>query len=196
MINGQPKVVWSSIQPAASGGIAEASVRGTLVTLAAAARSGGVTTLITNALRTGTSMLDTRLRAIRQPTASRALGANAAAISMIWPGRCVKTIVRSGPIRRSMRTATKPDAADRICIADRTTPALPTVKWCRRNNHSTNNDCTANPPANESRLNNAASWETMRLDGPSGVAGEAWDAISTSGDIVAYTPSIATPANA
>ena len=74
MINGHPKFERSSIHPAAIGGIAEARLRGTLVTLAAAARSAGVTTDITYALRTGTSMLDTRLRAIRQATASGAFG--------------------------------------------------------------------------------------------------------------------------
>src|SRR3954453_8438772 len=128
MINGQPNVVWSSIQPAAIGGSAEARLRGTLVTLAAAARSEGVTTVITYALRTGTSMLDRRLRPIRQPTANGAGGMNAAEISSICAGRWVKTMVRNGPMRRSMRTATKPDAADRICIAASTAPALPTLK--------------------------------------------------------------------
>lgn len=47
MISGQPKFERSSIQPAAIGGSAEAKLRGTLVTLAAAARSAGVTTDIT-----------------------------------------------------------------------------------------------------------------------------------------------------
>ena len=47
MISGQPKVEWSSIHPAAIGGSADARLRGTLVTLAAAARSAGVTTDMT-----------------------------------------------------------------------------------------------------------------------------------------------------
>jgi hypothetical protein len=47
MINGHPNVDRSSIHPAARGGSAEARLRGTLVTLAAAARSAGVTTDIT-----------------------------------------------------------------------------------------------------------------------------------------------------
>ena len=39
MISGHPNLEWSSIHPAAIGGSAEAKLRGTLVTLAAAARS-------------------------------------------------------------------------------------------------------------------------------------------------------------
>ena len=73
-------------------------------------------------------MLDSRLRPIRQATANGAFGINAAAISRIWPGRWVNAIVRSGPRRRSIRTATKPDAAERICITASTAPALPTEK--------------------------------------------------------------------
>ena len=49
MINGQPNVEWVRSTPARSGVAAEARLRGTLVTLAAAARSSGGTTAITNA---------------------------------------------------------------------------------------------------------------------------------------------------
>ena len=45
--SGHPNELWSSIQPANSGGTAAARLRGTWVTLAAAARSAGVTTAIT-----------------------------------------------------------------------------------------------------------------------------------------------------
>jgi hypothetical protein len=47
MISGQPNVDSLSIHPAAIGGNADARLRGTFVTLAAAGRSSGVTTAIT-----------------------------------------------------------------------------------------------------------------------------------------------------
>ena len=47
MMSGQPKLECSSIQPAASGGRADARLRGTLVMAAAAVRSSGSTTAIT-----------------------------------------------------------------------------------------------------------------------------------------------------
>ena len=49
MINGQPNVLAFNNAPASNGVVADARLRGTLVTLAAAARSSGVTTAITNA---------------------------------------------------------------------------------------------------------------------------------------------------
>jgi len=56
MISGQPNVDSLSIHPAAIGGSADARLRGTLVMLAAAGRSSGVTTAMTYEPRAGTSI--------------------------------------------------------------------------------------------------------------------------------------------
>ena len=61
---------WPSIHPAAIGGSAAARLRGTLVTLAAAGRSSGVTTAITYEVRAGTSICDSAARHSRHATAS------------------------------------------------------------------------------------------------------------------------------
>ena len=71
MISGHPKLVCASIQPARSGGSALARLRGTLVTLAAAARSSGSTTAITYDVRAGTSICDSSARAGGTPPPAR-----------------------------------------------------------------------------------------------------------------------------
>src|SRR6187431_1698984 len=114
MINGQPNVDSLSIQPAAIGGSADARLRGTLVTLAAAGRSSGVTTAITYELRAGTSICDRNDLHSRQVTARAAVGMNAVRISRPLAGRWVNTIVRTSPMREAMRTATRAENAERI----------------------------------------------------------------------------------
>src|SRR3954447_16267698 len=112
MISGQPTVLWSSIQPAAIGGRAAARLRGTLVTLAAAARSRGETTAITYELRSGASIADSRLRATRHTIARARLGINAAATSSTWAGMWLNTIVRINPSRLATRAATNAENAE------------------------------------------------------------------------------------
>ena len=56
--------------PLSVGLIAEARLRGTAVKLAAAARSTGVTTVMTKALRVGTSICESSARTNSNPTAS------------------------------------------------------------------------------------------------------------------------------
>ena len=63
-----------------TGPAVDAKLRGTAVKLAAAARSGVVTTDITKALRAGASIDERSERTIRSPNASLTEGANAAAI--------------------------------------------------------------------------------------------------------------------
>src|SRR5262249_5613897 len=118
MTSGQPNVVWLSIHPAAIGGSAEARLRGTVVTLAAA----GLTPATTYDVRAGTSICDSAARASRQVTASAAVGMKAVRISRPLAGRWVKTIVRTSPMRRAIWTATSAENADRMPAQKKTAP--------------------------------------------------------------------------
>ena len=82
-------------------------------------------------------------------------------------------MVRMGPMRRSMRAANNPDAADNTPIVPSTRPALASVKPNRSNSHRASNDCTVKPPPKASRLNSAARRYTMGRDSPSGAGREA-----------------------
>ena len=77
MMSGHPKLVRSSRRPASAGVDALARLRGTFVTLAAAARSSGSTTRMTSACRAGTSSCDSVARKSRNVMASGALGHDA-----------------------------------------------------------------------------------------------------------------------
>src|SRR5271166_6132205 len=79
-ISGHPNEVTSSIMPAGTGAAALARLRGTLVTLAAAARSSGGTTAITYDWRAGTSIDDIAARSSRNTIARGAFGISAARI--------------------------------------------------------------------------------------------------------------------
>src|SRR2546428_12882613 len=94
---GPADVALRQQKPGERGVVAEARLRGTLVMLAAAARSSGVTTPITNACRAGTSICEKSERTRSRLTASQASGANAARISMRLAGRWVNTMVRIKP---------------------------------------------------------------------------------------------------
>lgn len=91
---------------------AEAMLRGTAVKLATAARSGGVTTGMTKALRAGASIDDRSKRTIRSPNASPTKRANAAAIRHRLAGMWVNTIVLTKPIRLARGGAASCDAAE------------------------------------------------------------------------------------
>src|SRR3954453_21404960 len=73
--SGQPNGDTVSSQPDRSGATAEARLRGTAVTLAAAGRSSGVTTAMTYEERVGTSICDSRLRRISNANAIQTVGA-------------------------------------------------------------------------------------------------------------------------
>ena len=62
MTNGQPNAELVRSAPANIGLSAEAKLRGTAVTLAAAGRSSGATTDITKEVRVGTSICESALR--------------------------------------------------------------------------------------------------------------------------------------
>src|SRR6267378_7396540 len=82
----------ANIAPVIDGLMAAARLRGTAVKLAAAGRSAGVTTDITNAPRAGTSICDSRLLASRQPSATSRLVASAAPMRKRLDGMCVNTM--------------------------------------------------------------------------------------------------------
>ena len=109
--SGQPNVECARSTPARSGVAAAARLRGTLVTLAAAARSSGGTTAITNDCRAGTSICESSARARRNAIARPLVGANAAAARKAHAGRCVYAIVRIRPMRRARCGATSCDVA-------------------------------------------------------------------------------------
>src|SRR5437868_10671492 len=106
-ISGHPKLESPSIYPAISGLTADARLRGTDVTLAAAARSAGATTAITYELRVGTSICDSALRASNSATAHERLDANGTSSSRTLDGKCVNTIVLTRPNRFAMRVAAR-----------------------------------------------------------------------------------------
>src|SRR6266853_1177000 len=103
---GNPVKDVVSRAPAKAGLIEEASVRGTAVTLAAAARSAGVTTAITYDVRVGTSIWDSAERTSSRPSTTRRFVEKAARIRQRLDGMCVKTIVFTRPKLFDSRAAT------------------------------------------------------------------------------------------
>ena len=107
MSGGQPKLETLSRYPEIVGLMAEARLQGTEVTPAAADRSGGVTTAITEELRVGTSICERRLRTRSRATTARRLETNGIAIRQRLDGRCVKTTVLTSPFRRAIGAAAR-----------------------------------------------------------------------------------------
>src|SRR5512144_3244259 len=97
-MSGRARNDAENIAPASAGLSEEARLRGTAVTLAAAGRSGGVTTAITYELRVGTSICDSADRTNKKPSATGKLGDSAAKIRQRLDGMCVNTIVFTRPI--------------------------------------------------------------------------------------------------
>src|SRR5882724_5160210 len=108
--------------PAGTGARAAARLRGTLVTLAAAARSSGGTTAITYDWRAGTSICDSDDRNSRNTIVSFALGIMAASIRKALDGMCVYTIVLIRPLRAARATDTNCDNDPRRLAAKKKTP--------------------------------------------------------------------------
>ena len=91
---------------------AAARLLGTVVKLAAAARSAGVTTAMTKAERVGTSICDRALRRNSSASATGRLSAKAARIRQTLDGMCVNTIVLIRPMRRATQGAASWEPAD------------------------------------------------------------------------------------
>src|SRR5208337_3481689 len=98
-ISGHPNAERFSIAPAGNGAIAAARLRGTLVTVAAAARSSGGTTAITYDWRAGTSICEVDERSSRNAIVNPGVGISAAIISIAFDGRWLNTIVLIRPNR-------------------------------------------------------------------------------------------------
>src|SRR4051812_18569214 len=113
----------ANMAPVIDGLIAEARLRGTEVKLAAAGRSAGVTTLITNAPRAGTSICDSRLLASRHASTVSTLDASAAPMRNKLDGICVNTIVLTMPMRRASGPAASWEQADRRPVQKKKAPA-------------------------------------------------------------------------
>src|ERR671923_1245313 len=136
MTSGQFSSPSEKKAPASAGLSAAARLRGTAVTLAAAARSGGVTTAITYEDRGGTSICDRAARPNRHASASWSDGANAARIRNTLAGMCVKTIVLTSPIRRAIHAATGNENADSSPDQKKKRPAAESDRPKRSNSQS------------------------------------------------------------
>ena len=104
---GHPKPEAASSAPASVGLAAAARLRGTEVTLAAAARSSAATTAMTYEVRVGTSIWESALRTSNSVIASGRLGANGTSARQRFAGRCVNTMVLMRPILSAIQAAAK-----------------------------------------------------------------------------------------
>ena len=161
----------ANIAPVSVGPMAEARLRGTAVKLAAAGRSAGVTTDMTKAERAGTSICDKALRASNSASASSRVGANAAPMRHRFAGMWVNTMVLMRPMRRATAGAASCEAAVKRPVQKKNAPAAVSDMPKRSNSHNARSAFTARPPAKESTLKSAASFQTMAREGPSGTAG-------------------------
>src|SRR5437667_5185746 len=152
MRSGQAKALTLISQPAWTGLIAEARLRGTAVRLAAAARSEGVTTAITYELRVGTSICDSALRMRRRTMTQDKLGRKGMRIRSTFAGRCVNTMVFTSPMRLEIRTATRYENADRTPVQKKIVPATAVDSSNLSKSHKARRDCTMKPPPNASML--------------------------------------------
>src|SRR5689334_7122164 len=100
-MSGKPRNEVVSMTPESAGLSDDARLRGTAVTLAAAGRSGGVTTAMTYELRVGTSICDSADRTKSKASAIVRSGDSAARIRQMLEGMCVNTIVLTRPIYRA-----------------------------------------------------------------------------------------------
>src|SRR3954451_5778861 len=102
-----PKPDAARRKPDRMGLIAAARLRGTAVTLAAAARSPGVTTAMTYEVRVGTSICESALRTNSRVTAAQRAGANGTSTKQTLAGKWVNTIVFTSPMRPEIQDAAK-----------------------------------------------------------------------------------------
>src|SRR5262245_33514609 len=105
--SGQASKPAANNAPASVGLAAAATLRGTDVTLAAAGRSGGVTTAITYEERVGTSICDRADLMRRSASAISTLGVTAARTKHTLEGMCVNTIVLMRPTRSEEDASTR-----------------------------------------------------------------------------------------
>src|SRR5690242_16489217 len=95
---------------------------------------------------------------------------NATTMRQMLEGICVNTIVLMRPMRLPSHAATGNENAASTFVQKKNALAAPSDKLKRSNSQSASSDWTVKPPANESRLNRAASLYTVLREGPSGAA--------------------------
>ena len=111
------------------------------------------------------------------------MGASAASIRAMLEGMCVNTMVLMRPIRRDSHAATGNENAASTPDQKKNTPAAASDRPKRSNSQRASSDCTTKPPAKASRLNSAASLNTMPLALASGAA-----AVAAGGSIAGDRP--------
>jgi len=149
---------------------AEARLRGTRGEARRRGRSSGVTTVITKALRAGTSICESALRASRSPSASSSVGASAAPIRHRFAGICVNTIDDEADAPRDDGSSELRHCAQRP-VQKKNAPAAVSDNAEALEQPQRKQRVHDQAPANESRLNRPASRHTIPRDRPSGAAG-------------------------
>src|SRR5919204_3426933 len=134
MKNGAENAPTLNATPAMAGEIALVVVRATLVMPAVAVRSSGSTTAIVYDCRVGTSICETLMRARKNATASRGVGASGTSMSSTFDGRCENTIVLSRPKRSANQPAASSDAPERIPTQKKMIARSATGRLQRRKN--------------------------------------------------------------
>src|SRR5215472_4779561 len=153
--SGRPANDVASKAPEKIGLIDDARLRGTAVTLAAAVRSAGVTTAITNEVRVGTSICASADRTSSRARTIVRLEEKAARMRQMLDGMCVKPMVLTNPSRCARRAATGYEKALRTFDQKKNTLAVANDRLNCSNSQSASSDCTVNPPAKASTLNSA-----------------------------------------
>src|SRR5437867_2333743 len=161
MKNGADSAPALNATPAIAGEMALVVVRATLVIPAVAVRSSGSTTAIVYDCRVGTSICEMLIRARKNATASRDVGASGTSISSRFDGRCENTIVFSRPKRSANQPAASSDAPERMPTQKKMTARSATGRPHRRKNQYDTIDWTTSAPANASRPKSAESFATV-----------------------------------
>lgn len=101
-------------------------LRGTIVILAAAGRSSGVTTAITYEFRGAISMCEKSARTRSNPRASQTFGINGTRMTAIWAGTWVKTIVSIIPMRSASQADARIEKAESRLVQKKIRPVVVT----------------------------------------------------------------------
>jgi hypothetical protein len=99
-------------------------LRGTVVILAAAGRSSGVTTAITYEFRGAISMCEKSARTRSNPRASQTFGINGTRMTAIWAGMWVKAIVSIIPILSANHAEARIEKADTRLVQKKMRPVV------------------------------------------------------------------------
>ena len=143
-----------------------ATLRATVVRLAAAVRCSGVTTAAVNACRAGTSILESEWRTDSRAAVTPKLGETGTARRSRLETKCGTSIVCRRPRRPAIAGASAWLSADSRFVAKNSRPSsvveAPYRCWSQRARTA----CTANPPAKASTANSAARRSAGPAAGP------------------------------